>query len=309
MPTIRQSLVASLTRLYPLYSGGGALANKSLIQKLAGTSTERVWASVPGGEVKAALNDYVGRAAFYVGDLDRKITWICAQIVKPGDTVLDIGANIGMVTLWLSTLVGKKGKVHAFEPNPEVQKILAETLVHNQVSNVCLHSFALGEEQGSLELRIPKFNTGAASLIRHRDLIDGDRVEVPVRSLSKIVEEEGIKSIRLLKIDVEGFEAEVLKGGEEVLREIRPEAILFELNEKVGKSWDEQPVIKILQDWGYGFFSLPKCLFRMHLDCFESASSNLLRGHDFLAVPQGECYEKMAKLGNLHRDFFPGPPF
>ncbi len=299
MPTIRQSLVASLTRLYPLYSGGGALANKSLIQKLAGASTERVWASVPGGEVKAALNDYVGRAAFYVGDLDPKITWLCAQIVKPGDTVLDIGANIGLVTLWLSTLVGKKGQVHAFEPNPEVQKILAETLVHNQVSNVCLHPFALGAEPGFLELRIPKCNTGAASLIRHRDLIDSEGVEVPVRSLSPIVEEEGIKSIRLLKIDVEGFEAEVLKGGEAVLRGIRPEAILFEFNDKVETSWDEQPVIKILQDWGYEFFSLPRCLLRMHLDCFEADSSNRLRGHDFLAVPQGECYENMVKLVNF----------
>ena len=295
MPTIRQSLVASLTRLYPLYSGCGTLANKPFIQKLAGTSNERVWSPVPGGEVVAPLNDYVGRAAFYVGDLDRKITWICAQIVKPGDTVLDIGANIGMVTLWLSTLVGKNGKVHAFEPNPELQKILEETLAHNQVSNVCLHPFALGVEQGSLELRIPRVNAGAASLIRNRDLINCNIVEVPVRPLSKIVDEEGIKSIRLIKIDVEGFEAEVFKGGQEVLGAIRPEAILFELNERLEKPVYEQPVIKILRDFGYEFFSIPRCLFRMHLEYFDPDSSNALIGHDFLAVSKGE-YEKIAKL-------------
>lgn len=299
MPTIRQSLVAKLTRLYPLYSGCGTFANKQFIQKLAGISNERVWSKVPGGEILAPLNDYVGRAAFYVSDLDRKITWICAQIVRPGDTVLDIGANIGMVTLWLSTLVGKSGKVHAFEPNPELQKILEETLIHNQASNVCLHPVALGTEQGLLELRIPRVNAGAASLIRNRDLSDCDVVSVPVQRLSKIVFEEGIKSIRLIKIDVEGFESEVFQGGQEVLREIRPEAILFELNERLEISVCDEPVVKILRDFGYRFFSIPKCYFKMHLEHFNPDSSNQVIGHDFLAVPEGECYENIAKLVNV----------
>lgn len=298
MPTIQQSLVANLTRRYPLYSGCGSFANKPFIQKLAGTSHEHVWSPVPGGEILAPLNDYVGRAAFYVGDLDRKITWICAQIVRPGDTVLDIGANIGMVTLWLSTLVGRSGKVHAFEPNLKLQKILEKTLSHNRISNVCLHPVALGTEQDLLKLRIPRANAGKASLIRHKNLIDSDVVEVPVRPLSKVVEEEGIKSIRLIKIDVEGFEAEVFKGGQEVLRTIRPEAILFELNSKWKGAICDQPVIKILSDCGYGFFSIPKCLFRMHLEYFDPYTSNRLIGNDFLAVPKGEHYENIAKLVN-----------
>lgn len=298
MPTIRQSLVANLTRLYPFYSGCGTFVNKPFIQKLAGISSDCAWSHVSGGEVLAPLNDYIGRAAFYVGDLDRKITWVCGQIVRPGDTVLDIGANIGMVTLWLSELVGKSGKVHAFEPNPELLKLIEETLNHNQVSNVCLHPVALGAKPDSLELRIPKVNAGAASLIRNRDLIDCDVLKVPVRPLSEIVDEEGIKSIRLIKIDVEGFEAEVFKGGQEVLSKIRPEAILFELNEKLEGSVRDQPVIKILSDLGYGFFSIPRCFFRMRLEYFDPNVSDTLNGHDLLAVPKGECYENIAKLVN-----------
>jgi FkbM family methyltransferase len=296
MPTIRESLVANLTRLYPLYSGCGTFANKPFIQKLAGTSNERVWSRVPGGEVLAPLDDYIGRAAFYVGDLDRKITWICAQIVRPGDTVLDIGANLGMVTLWLSTLVGKSGKVHAFEPNPELQKMVEQVLEHNQVSNACMHPVALGAEPGSLELRIPRVNAGAASLIRNKDMSDCQVIEVPVRPLSEIVAEEGITSIRLIKIDVEGFEAEVFQGGKEVLAKIRPEAILFELNERIEGSIRDQPVMKILRDFGYKFFCIPRCLFRMHLERFDPDSSNEVIGHDFLAVPEGESYETIAKL-------------
>lgn len=298
MPTVSQSLIANLTRYYPFYSGCASIANKSLIQKLAGESTESVWSHVPGGEVLASLNDYVGRSAFYMGDLDRKLTWICSQIIRPGDTVLDIGANIGIVTLWLSKLVGQTGQVHAFEPNPELQRILKSTFDHNQVSNVCLHPIALGAEQGHLELRVPRVNAGNASLIYHRNLSDCDVFKVPVRPLSQIIEEEGLTSIRLIKIDVEGFEANVLQGAQEIFESVRPEAILFELNERWEGLIPDQPVIKILRDLGYGFFSIPRCLFRMHLKRFDPDRATQLIGHDFLAVPLGECYEKISKLVN-----------
>ena len=98
VPGTRQILLAALTRRYPLYSGGIRFANHALVRRLGGTSDELVWARVKGGEVLAGLNDLVGRTAFYTGDLDRKISWVCGRIARPGDTVLDIGANIGIVT-------------------------------------------------------------------------------------------------------------------------------------------------------------------------------------------------------------------
>lgn len=298
VPTIRQSVVANLTRLYPLYSGCDAVANNQFVQMVAGTSNECVWSHVPGGEILSPLDDYVGRAAFYVGDLDRKITWTCAQIVRPGDTVLDIGANIGIVTLLLSTLVGKSGKVHAFEPNPELQKLLIKTLYHNEVYNVCLHPIALGAEQGVLELRIPRANAGAASLIRNKGVVDCDVLEVPVRRLCDIVCEKCIKAIRLIKIDVEGFEYQVLKGGHDIFTWLKPEAILFELNERLDGAIRDQPVLRLLSDLGYGFFCIPRCLLRMHLARFDPNTARSLNGHDLLAVHKGECYENIAKLVN-----------
>lgn len=80
------------------------------------------------------------------------------------------------------------------------------------------------------------------------------------------------------------------------MKSIRPEAILFETDENAEGTVLEQPVIKILHDFGYGFFSIPRCLFRMHLQRFDPNKSNQVIGHDFLAVPEGDAYENIAKL-------------
>lgn len=296
MPTLRQLLISRLTRFYPLYSGSGRFANNKLIRKITGDSKELVWTRVPGGMVRAPLNDYIGRTVFYIGDLDPKITWICSQLVKEGDTVIDIGAHIGIVTLWLSALVGKSGKVLSFEPNPELIELLKETIDYNLISNVTIHPVALGAIRSSLELRVPKFYTGAASLIRNRELIDCDVFNVPVHTLSEIVTNENIKSIRLIKIDVEGYEADVLHGGRDVLENIKPEVIIFEANDVYTGLVRDVPIFKLLSEFGYGFFSIPKCIFRMSLKRMDIRSEKKLSGHDFLAVLKGECYEKVAGL-------------
>jgi FkbM family methyltransferase len=295
MPT-RQALVAAITRRYPFYSGCGTLANHRLIRRLAGvSSTHLVWAQVPGGEVQVDLNEYVGRAAYYVGDLDRKITWICAQIVQEGDIVLDIGANVGLLTVWLSRLVGPRGKVFAFEPNPTLQRRLESTIGRNQIANVVLSPVALGRDTTTMQLRVPKDNSGKGSLIREFDSADIETISVPVIRLSDFVVTHGITSIGLLKIDVEGFEDEVFQGALEVLERIPPQCILFEMNNpwKSGVPLDE-PVFRTLNSLGYGFFRIPRCLWRMRLERFEPEVKVSRHTHDFLAVPRGKSYERIA---------------
>jgi len=295
MPTLRQSLVAGILRAYPFFSGGGTLANHPLVQALAGSSAERAWARVPGGEVLAPLDDYVGRAAFYAGDLDRKITWLCSRIVRPGDTVLDVGANIGLTTLSLSSRVGPTGSVHAFEPNPALVELLERSLHHNRVSNVRLYPVALGSAAGRLELRIPQTNAGAASLTRNRDARDCRVVSVPVRTLAEVMKEQGVGAIRLIKIDVEGFELQVLQGALEVLRSQPPAAILFELNEHSTPEIGDEPLIRLLSDHGYGFFDVPRGFARVRVRRFYPKRSKAPRGHDLVASPLGDRYEEIAR--------------
>src|SRR5262249_29986283 len=139
-------------------------ANSKFVATLAGTSDENVWCPTSGGEVLAPLGDYIGRAAYYCGDLDPKISWVCKKLVKPGDTVCDIGANIGIVTLLLSRLVGDTGKVFAFEPNPPSYEALAAAVARNRMNNVFPQFIALGSQNEERDLAIPSDNAGAASL-------------------------------------------------------------------------------------------------------------------------------------------------
>lgn len=294
----RPHAVACLTRLYPLASGCANLANHGWVQRLAGSPSGRSWARVPGGEVLASLDDYVGRAAFYVGDLDRKLTMVCRRLLRPGDTVLDIGANIGLVSLLASRLVGPQGRVHAFEPNPKMQDALTQMIQRNALGNVALHRFALGEQDGELELTIPQGNAGAASLVRTYGNLPSEHCKVPVHRLDDVLERVGLDAMRLVKIDVEGFEPEVFRGAPRLLSNQRADAILFEFNERGGGQPAEQPIFQLLMDAGYRFLAIPKSLFGVHARRFDVAGGEALPGHDVVACPAGERYEDIAaRLG------------
>lgn len=290
MPTYRQEMVAAVARRYPLLSGCGSVANHRLVQRLAGSGSgdEVAWAKVYGGyQVAAPLNDYVGRAAFYTGDLDRKITWICRRIVRPGDQVLDIGANLGLVTMILAKLVGPTGRVDAFEPIPAMCDLFEQAIERNQLSNVRLHRVALGTEAGEFTLSVPHANAGSASFLPERRMTEQYEVHVPMCTLSEAMSGSSTRA-RLMKIDVEGFEPQVLAGGAEYFDRLPPETVLFEL---VDLDAADHPAVRFHLDRGYRLFSIPRSLVRMRLQPFDGQT----RSHDYLAV-HPDAYNDIAPL-------------
>jgi FkbM family methyltransferase len=296
MPTWRQSVVASVTRLYPLYSGAGRLANHQLLERLAGPGDDIGWARVQGGYLAAApLDDYCGKAIFYAGELDRKVSWVCSRLVEPGDTVLDIGANMGLVSLVLSALVGEQGHVHAFEPIPDMQALIDLSIARNGIENIRLHRMALGAEPDELVLSIPRGHAGAASFVPTWAYADDIRICVPVNTLSAALADQAIEKIRLVKVDVQDFEPQVFMGAAELFARTPPDVILFELV-NLNCAIADHPSIKILSDYGYGFFCLPRRLFRMSVDRVDPSDAGArLSGHDLVAARLGPVYEQVAK--------------
>ncbi|MGW4369388.1 FkbM family methyltransferase [Nocardia takedensis] len=260
------------------------------------------WGRVHGGMwVAAPLDDYLGRAVYYVGENDRKITWVCRRLVRPGDIVLDIGANIGLVTFVLAALVGSTGEVHAYEPNPELCDLLDRARLRNRAEQVTVHRFALGAHSGTAALAIPQGHAGAASLtIRAAP----DRlVDVPVRTLDETRGDfaEGDRRVRLVKIDVEGSEEDVIEGGRALLSSTSPPfAILFEFAQDIrGTNVDPRrhPLITELERLDYRFIAVPRNWVRMYgirIDLENSTPADFT--HDIVAVKAGADYDEACRL-------------
>ena len=299
MPSTRQELIASITRRYPFYRGLSRISRNPVFKHLTGPNTDIAWTKVHGGyEIAAPLYDYVGQLTYYFGDLDRKITWVCSRLVRPGDVVLDIGANIGLVTFVLSSIVSDDGLVHAFEPNPEMCMLIEQAKTRNSVKNVVLHRTALGAQDGELTLSVPNDNAGAASLVTARQFSNSKTMTVPVRTLSSIMADQPIDHIRLMKLDVEGFEPEVLKGAAELFGRRPPNTVLFELNDCAVQDLPDHPTIRLLSQFGYGFFRLPpgRMVHMRALKFDPQKTGNRGRVHDFVAARLGPIYDRTAKL-------------
>jgi FkbM family methyltransferase len=159
------------------------------------------------------------------------------RIIRPGMTIIDVGANHGMFSLEAAHLIGRDGVIHAFEPTPSTRSLLLNNLAVNGLDRVKVFPSALGEARGTARLRVHRemsgLNTLAAQEITwNRKPLSADEViEVPITTLDAHVEAERLDRIDFLKIDVEGFELGVIRGARGLLREKRVDRIMLEIGD------------------------------------------------------------------------------
>lgn len=146
--------------------------------------------------------------------------------LAPGGTFFDVGANIGIYAGWAARLVGEQGRVHAFEPVPATREILTRFVAQNHLHNLRIVPLAVGAARGKLTLHLVPQASGLASAVAPAEA--SERVSVPMTSLDEYVSGEGCGVPHLIKIDVEGYEFEVIRGARALLTEPLPPAILFE---------------------------------------------------------------------------------
>ena len=174
------------------------------------------------------------------------------DLVRPGQRVLDIGANWGLFTARLGRLVGPGGRVDAFEPLPAHAATLRA--VEARLEAVEVHMTALSDHEGEAELVIPLQDGEPMTALAHIDApapaVPGERrVPVPLRTLDAVLGEDH-PPIDLAKCDVEGHELEVLRGGERTLRRWRP-ALVLEVEERHRPDGGVAEVFDYLRSIGY----------------------------------------------------------
>jgi FkbM family methyltransferase len=214
-----------------------------------GVRTARVF----GVRVDLDLAEYIQRM-MYLGCFEREETRLLLRYLRPGMRVVDVGANVGYFSFLSAARVGPSGRVLAVEPSPQAHAALRRAVDDNRLSQVRVVNAALGRSPGATGLFVPPAALGnhAPSMIP----TDGwEAVRVPVVRLDDLLTEHNLPQVDLLKIDVEGYELEVLAGAETAFRAGRVRAVLCEFNDnllrKAGASADR------LWDWlaGHGLRS------------------------------------------------------
>lgn len=276
-----------LRTFYPFQSGLGTIANSKALRRLDGNPGGDIVAKVGRYGLVVPQDDYVGRSIKYFGDLDKKVTWVIEKVLQPGDIAIDIGANLGLISFKMLERVGVSGKVIAFEPQSRMISYLEKSIVHNDIKNIHLQKLGLGDSPETLQLSIPFHNSGAASFSAE---VGSHFEEVPVTTLDDFHREHGLEGVRLIKVDVEGFEPRVFWGGKEFLTTVKPDVIVFEENRKTGGIPES---IRIIQSYGYDVFSLPRAWFHVSLRRYQEGAD----GHDFVAVHQSADSTLRRKLG------------
>jgi FkbM family methyltransferase len=173
-----------------------------------------------------------------------------ANLVRPGDWVIDVGANIGLVAGQLCSIVGALGEVWAVEPIRRNVDRLHQLKTHNRLDQLQIVVGALSDQTGHAQISLPvEGESGWGSFARD---FRGTYVQVPIWRLDDLVDPSNSRELRLIKIDVEGHEPAVLRGAVNTLRTRRPR-IYCEFNDPLlraaGSSADQ--LLQSFADVGY----------------------------------------------------------
>jgi FkbM family methyltransferase len=210
--------------------------------------------------------------AYLIGTAETHLQRIIREYVSAGDTVYDIGANIGYVTLSLAKQVGTAGRVIAFEPVPQNIELLRENVAINRLANVEIIERAASDRSGAAVIRMSD-NLAMASLVWHTDDSLAAEVAIHTVAIDECVQDKELLAPKFVKLDVEGAEGLALLGMRNTLAVAKP--VLFVECSDAGR----ETAWQLLQDLGYGCQS---AITRRAISNFEQ-----YRHSDFLWVPSG----------------------
>jgi FkbM family methyltransferase len=174
------------------------------------------------------LNEMI-QLEMFLGTYEPIQTLWFKQCLGPGDVFIDVGASFGYYTTLAVDLVGPSGTVFAFEPSPVANNILEEAIASSNLKNVLLTKAAVGKEDGEASIFLP-----TTRHLHSPSMLKSDPgfvpVKVPLIALDNFAPLMNISRVKLVKMDVEGYEPDVLAGMYHLISEGRIDNIICEFN-------------------------------------------------------------------------------
>lgn len=193
----------------------------------------------------------INQTLIMTGEYEKFESELFRQEVKPGMTVLDIGANIGYYTLLAAKLVGKKGKVYAFEPEPYNYSLLEKSIKINKYNNVIAFQKAVSNHSGTIKLHLLK------DMSTHRIYKTQDSIsEIDIQAVNLDTEfKNNEDKINIIKMDVEGAELIVLQSMNNILSQSKSLKIFIEFSPILITATGHSPEeFNELKKYGFNFF-------------------------------------------------------
>jgi FkbM family methyltransferase len=249
----------TLMKLLVTPSGRNRLTDNRLVRKWVAWRLQYGPVRIPNGMGKGLQFD-PGHAdlAYAMGTNEQPVQAELARLIKPGDVFYDIGANIGFFSVICARLVGPEGQVYAFEPVPENVHILENNLEFNRFKQATVIPKAVSSVSGQGELLLSHHPGGSALSIGDVPVDMKGSMKVALVSIDDLVFEGNFRPPDVIKIDVEGAEADVLAGLTRTLQQVRP-TVLYEIDDQDSVSFmrKQDQLENILGAHGYAITRIP----------------------------------------------------
>lgn len=209
-------------------------------------------------ESEQCIKEYLNLGQLY----EREISAIFHAALRPGDTVIDVGANVGWFSLLAATLVGPEGHVIAFEPSHDNVEKLRRNAALNGFTNITVNEAALSDETGTAEFYLNPYGNGGHALwdmqAGRADRKPSTPVTVSKTTLDDWCAQHLHNPPRLIKIDTEGHDKRVLIGAKQLLDKYRPPYIVSELHRKGLNAFGDSQLdfMALMKSYGYDTFLL-----------------------------------------------------
>lgn len=205
------------------------------------------------GRLQVHERDYIQRIIMSSGYYEPEVWNILAECAVSGEVLWDIGANIGSISV-LAQQDSKFAQIHAFEPQSRVISRLKANININSNSNVTIHEYAIGNRVGNMKIYLSNIeNSGTTSFERRaEDHLDIVTNSVDCLTIDEVIARKLAPLPTMMKIDVEGWELHVIKGGAKLLMAAPPRVIIFESPfDHANQMPTNDEIVQLLKTYGY----------------------------------------------------------